>query len=484
MSVKDQDFIMQFVQAYNNFNSVHTINTALKDLNMNPRFEDRDTVEKMVSNPKNYEKELRELSQYLMNTIMPLKRLRSYYANILEFDYTIIPIVEEKVMKSTAFKKAEKRVYDWLDALNPKKAYKKLINGAITEDAKYYYKRESQNGIALQEMPSDYCKIVYEDELSYRYAFNMNYFLKSGVSLDGFAPEFIQYYQRIFIENSKVDKYNPNWIELDPDKAFILKFDMFQAGITPPMIGLFVDSVEIDTYRNLKATKTALDAYKLLVGSIPRHKESKTGNKKNDFALTSKMAAEFSGLIKNSMPDGMDFKATPFEDVKLFEFGQSQNQSDISDVALKNLINNSGSSQIMSINKPVQSTVKSSQKVDESFVKHLYLQAEDFINHQLLKISPKYIFKIKFEGTIFDREEREKSAKEWATYGIITDKIGASMGYTPREFDKAIAYMKARGYPDKLIPLKSSHQINGDVGRPEASDNEISDNGAIAKEGE
>jgi hypothetical protein len=358
------------------------------------------------------------------------------------------------------------------------------MNGAITEDAKYYYKRESENGIALQEMPSDYCKIVYEDEVSYRYAFNMNYFLKSGVNLDGFAPEFGLYYQKIFIDNKAPDRYNPNWVELDPDKAFVFKFDMFQAGITPPMIGLFIDAVEIDTYRTLKATKTALDAYKLLVGSIPRHKESKSGNKKNDFALTSTMAAEFSNLIRNTLPEGMDFKATPFEDVKLFEFGQSQNQADISDVALRNLINNSGSSQIMSINKPMQSTVNSAQKVDESFVSHLYLQAEDFINYQLSKVSSKYKFRIKFEGTIFDREEREKSAKEWATYGIITDKIGASMGYTPREFDRAIAYMRSRNYPEKLVPLVSTHQTNGNEGgRPEAG-SDISDNGAVAKERE
>lgn len=485
----NRDYIKEFAMAYNSsymdMISPHTLNDVLKDINMNPVFKNRDTVEEMVANPKKYEKNLRELSQYLENVLMPIKRFMDYYSKILEFDYTLIPVNSDlKTMRDSAFKKAEKRVYDWLDSLNPKKTFKRLVKGSLVEDAKFYYLRESENGIALQEMPSDYCLITYEDELSYRYSFNMNYFLKSGVDLDGFAPEFRKYYNEIFYDVKNVSPYNPNWVELDPDKAFVFKFDMLKAGLTPPLVGLFVDGIEISTYRNLKKAKTALEAYKLIVGRIPMHKDNSSGNKKNNFSMTADKAAAFSNYANKGLADGVKFMSLPFEDLKMFEFGVGANNEDISDNALKNFINNSGSSQIMSIDKPTQSTVKTSQKVDESFVSHLYYQAEDFINYQLKLISPKYIFRVKFEGTIFDREERKNTAKEWASLGIITDKIGASMGYNPREFDQALLYMRSRGYPEKFEPIQSAYQSSdkGKNGRPEKSDGEISDNGAKAKD--
>lgn len=485
----EKQFVEKFVNSYfsflgNDHVTAQLKNKIIKDMNMNPLFKDRDTVEKMIASPKDYEQPLRQVSQHLQNVVMPIKRLIAYYASILEWDYTIIPIEDFKTMKTTAFKKAETRVYDWLDALKPKKSFKRLLKGALVEDAKFYYYRESNNGVSLQEMPSDYCMITYEDEFSYRYAFDMNYFLKSGVDIDGFAPEFRQYYNEVFITDEQAKYRRNNWIELNPEKAFVFKFDMLRAGLTPPLIGLFVDATEIDTYRNLQKSKTALEAYKLIMGTIPRHKDNKSGNKKDDLALSAEMSAKFAGIIKNSMPEGVDFKVTPFDEHQVFEFESQANKADVSGNALKNLINNSGSSQIMSMEKPSQSTVKTAEKIDESFVKDMYLQAEDFVNFYLQRIiSPKYKFRIKFEGTIFDKESREESAKNWAALGIITDKIGASMGLNPREFDKMLEYMKSRGYPDKFEPIESAYQSGkGDNGRPQKSDSDISDSGATSKD--
>ena len=55
----------------------------LKDINMNPMYQDYETVETLISDPKNHEKELRELAQYLNNTTMAIKRLIDYYTKIL-----------------------------------------------------------------------------------------------------------------------------------------------------------------------------------------------------------------------------------------------------------------------------------------------------------------------------------------------------------------------------------------------------------------
>lgn len=497
LTEKEKDYVMQFAKELNGFMMNPYVfnpflqNQIIKDLNMNPFYQDRDKVEEMVSNPRANELGLRRLAQYLENTIMPLKRIMDYYSKILTWDYIIIPtLADEKDLRGSAFKKAENRIYDFLDAFNPKKAMTDVMKGCVLEDGKFYYLRQSAEGVALQELPSDYCMITHKTELGYKFAFNMSYFLRAGVDFDNFAPEFREWYAEVvgYDKNRKYDDLKVEmkdgkyfyWKTLPEDKAWVFKFDPVHAGLTPPLLGLFIDSVEVDTYRKLQKAKTALEAYKLIIGTVPRHKDNKTGNAKDDFALQAATVAKFAAMLKGSMPEGVDFKVTPFESIQAFDFPNSQNKNDISGRALKNLLNNSGSSQVMSINeKPNASAIKAGQTIDASFVEHLYLQAEIFVNYQLKLIAPKYGFKIKFEGTIFDKEERTKQAKEWAAMGIITDKIGASMGLTPREFDKAINYFVSRGYPDKLKPLQSSFNSNTakENGRPNKDVEDLSDGG-------
>lgn len=66
--------------------------------------------------------------------------------------------------------------------------------------------------------------------------------------------------------------------------------------------------------------------------------------------------------------------------------------------------------------------------VTSEIVKSVYPQFANYCEYQINKSTKKYKFKIKFVGTIFDREERRKAANEDMERGIITPAIFSSRG--------------------------------------------------------
>lgn len=457
-------------------------NQILKDINMNPNGSDRDNAEEMVKNPRGNEAGLRRLSQYLENTVMPLRRLYSYYARMLEWDYQILPqgSIDEDEFVTSKFKNDINACYDWIEGFNPKKMCSEMMSGAIAEDGKFFYLRESSNGFTLQEMPSEWCLITHKNDIGYQYAFNMTYFMRTGINLDDYAPEFRDYYNNFMCLQTSPTKVNLErdglrveykngtyfyWQELSPEKAFVFKFDPLHAGLTPPLIGLFVDATEVDTYRNLQKTKTKLETYRLVVATLPRHKTVSGqggGNVKDDFAIQAKTAAQFAQIIKSSLPEGVDFKVTPFESVQAIDFPYAENKADIAGRALKNFLNSSGSSQTLTTNeRPNEASVEIGAKIDAAFVSHMYRQMEAFINYQFELATKKYKMVIRFEGTFFDRKERNDRAKLMAEIGVITPLLASSLGYNMRELRNVILLSHAMGFPEILIPVLTSSTQSG-----------------------
>ena len=413
----------------------------------------------------------------------------------------LIPQVEESEMSSSAYKKAENKAYDFLEKMSIKKIFTEMMLGAVLEDTKFYYLRESMNGLTFQELPTDYCLITSKNEIGYEFAFNMTYFFQPGTRLDQYPPEFTQYYIEMMGYDRKKGDIRTNdvivetkngqwsyWRQLDPKKAFTFKFNNVVAGLTPPLMGLFLDAVNIDQFRKLYKTKTTLDAYKLLIGTVPRNKENKSGNKADDFAITASTVAKFATLIKNSLPDGVDFKVTPFDNIEAFKFDNQDEKSNLTGTALKSFYNNSGSSQTFTINdKPNASSSQSGQKIDEVFVSHMYSQAEMIIDLLLNNhICSKHRFSVKLRGTIFDKKERQEDANQLASIGVVSmDLIASARGLNARQLERLIAKSHARGFPEKLIPIQSAFHSSGEEGekgRPKEDVENLSDAGELDRD--
>src|SRR5690606_31098133 len=111
-------------------------------------------------------------------------------------------------------------------------------------------------------------------------------------------------------------------------------------------------------------------------------------------------------------------------------------------------------------------------------------QFEDFCTYHVNRLTRKYKFKIKFEGTIFDREDRQKHALELAQNGIITPKIASAEGMSIKDLDAGMLLMKWLGFVDKLTPIKTSYTLSKEDtkgGRPAKKDNDLTDSGEISR---
>jgi hypothetical protein len=490
-------YVENFAKSFiNTVLTPYTLNEYLKNLNMNPSVPTRDNIETMISDPKNNEQNLIRLSQYYYNTQTPYKRLVHYYGKLLSFDYTIYPInAEEKDMKKDTYKKDLDRVYSWFDRFKVKKEFKKALSKTVLEDVYFTYLRESNAGLTLQEMPVDYSKITTWSEYGYLYDFDLTYFQNSGVNIDGFAPEFKNYFNQM-LDIKKNNKYYPDikpetrngrwvyWQQIPIDKGWVFKFNNIYAGIIPPLIGLFLDNIDIDTYKKLQLTKTSLEASMLLFGLIPRHKDgsNRSGNSKDDFALSAENAGQFMSLIRGNLPDGVKFNAVPFEDIQSVNFPNTQNRNDIVGRAMQQYYYNSGTSQFLfASDKANAVTSKASIKVDEEFIRDSYYQYESFVNYHLSKITNRYKFVCKFEGTMFDQDERFERANKYAENGMALPELGSAIGLEPKEFQTKLAMMRSMDFVDKLKVLQTSYTISksqqDDKGRPSKKIDDLDDEG-------
>ena len=287
------------------------------------------------------------------------------------------------------------------------------------------------------------------------------------------------------------------WQQVKPEKAWCFKFhDMF-AGNIPPFLGVFLDFYDIPTFKEISKAKSELEAYKLIIGEIPRLSDGKSGNSKDNFAINTTTLNAFMQIVKSSMLNKyVDFKALPLEDIAIYDFDKSPEKTDMVTKGLNNIFTQAAiDKSAFNTDKPNIATLKLSKLVDEAFIKRVYSQFSDFCTYHVNLKTKKYRFKIEFEGTIHDAEERKKEAKENMSLGLFTPKLASSMGMTLKEMKSGMALMKWLGYPDNLTPALTSFTLSGkdvekkksdgsdDVGgRPTKSNEEIGDAGAITRD--
>jgi hypothetical protein len=499
----DSKYFQEFIQTFASVNNMGYLlnpliaNQYLKTLNMNPHYQNRDRVEKMVFNPNDNELGLRRVSEHLYNTQLPYKRLIHYYVDQLTFDWYPIPtnIENDKDFKKDTFKKDYKRMFEWFDKFDVKKEFKKIALGMMLEDAKFTYLRESEYGLTLQELPSDYSIIDANSQLGYLYSFNLNYFSQIGADINGFDPDFRKFYAQM-TDMKQNNTYYPNirsemrngqwayWQQINPNKGWVFKFHDNYASLIPPFLGLFMDAVDFDTIRKLQDEKTALDTYKMIFGTIPRHKDgsNKSGNSKDDFAIDPKTLSSYMKLVKASLPDGIDFKAAPLENVQLLEF-DGHTEENIVGNSLKNFYSKSGAEKaLFGSDKPNASTMKASIQNDGDFVRKIYNQFNTFCTYHINKITQKYKFKIIFEGTTYDQEERRKKALEEWQNGLLTPRLPASMGMSIRDLNNSIGLMQSLGFPENLKPIQSSFTLSKDSAKNDKAGRPASDNVSESKD--
>lgn len=473
-------------------------NQWLKNVNMNPLGINRNELLKILNNPKEYEQALRRISQHLYMVQLVYKRMVHYLSDILTFDYYMVPVnAESEDMSKPTFKSDYKKASGWFDRFKVKSEFRKAILKMTLEDGYFTYLREDSDGdMFFQELPIDWCMIDNTWKYGYLFSFDMTYFQQvGGGSLDGYPKEFINMYNTTVKAQNNQDEFCPElrpelrngkwayWYELKPEKAWVFKFHDIFAGLIPPFLGVFLDLVHIPELKDLLNAKSELEAYKIIMGTVPMIKDGKTGSQKDNFAISADSLGKFTQLVKNSFRNKyVDFKAVPLEDLELFTFDDKVNKNDPVSKALNNISSQAGIDKAMfNTEHPSVATINLSKLVDAEFLTRLYSQFANFCTYHINKTTRKYKFKVVMEGTIFDKEDRIKKYMDYADKGIVLlPQLASAIGMNTKDMLNSMALTKSMGFMDKLEIMPTAYTRSSEEsssGRPQKADDELGESG-------
>lgn len=499
------DFINTWGRSYSNNPFIQ--NSRLKQLKSIAQRYTREQLESMLADPSNNELSLRKASHYFYNTIAPLMKLTNMYSDILTYrTYANVSKIndEKKILEEWA------SVDKWIRTINPQKTFREATLQLLIEGKRFYYIREDVDGVfALQPLPSDYCQIVHKTEDTWQIAFNMMYFMKAGVSVDWFAPEFKDYVAEFygFYDRDKkkitdisnlpkdVQAYTENrnwyfWKTLDINKGVCFGFDNSEPEVVPVMSQMFLDASELTTYKLLEQELLSIPLRQIMTASVPFQKENKSGTYSNDTAIDPDLINLYQSIIQSILPQSVDFVAAPLEDFKIHTFDSVATRDSIVGNAISNFYSQSGISGLVSTtDKPNIAMVKTTRIVEAAFIDKVYAQFKCLMNALLKTKGYKNEFFIVIEGDRFSDEEGIKQADK--------DLASGHMGILPKwlsyrnidrsTYDATTKAVSLSGIYDYLRPTTSAFQQSASDstsknGRPSKNPEDMAD-GASAESG-
>lgn len=499
----DISYCTEFLKAYNTQSysgqnymlSPQLLNATLKNINMDGYDFSTEQIRKMVMSPHHFEQELRKLSFFYYNAISIYKRTIEYKSIVLDFDWEPIPYlpdgkqISQSDAKSNAFKRDYAEMSKFFNSFDVKQEFSKVLFNILLYDTYYTSTRTYDNHIYLQELPSSHCMIDANSYLGYLFSFDLSYFMNSGVDINGYSSALRKKYSEVL--KLKKSSYNPNlpqrngswvyWLQMHPDDAWVFKFNNNFAGSVPPLLDMLIDYSKIDKFKELEEVKKQLEAYKVIFATVPRLTNNKSGNKTDDFAISSTELGKFVATVKDKLEKGIDFKAAPLEDFKAFDFSPSASEANLLETELNNMLKQSATSDAILTGGSSVSSNNIYKLVTSEIVKSVYPQFENYCEYQINKRTKKFKFKIKFVGTIFDREDRRKAANEDMERGIITPAIFSSRGIQMTDATNTLNMMYGLNFPEIFKPVKTASTMSSDEkdssGRKKLNDSDLSDSG-------
>lgn len=104
---------------------------------------------------------LRAISNYFYRTNGIYQKVVDYYATMYRFDWYIVPDILDDTIKEEKVLKEFVKILDYLDNSYIKKLCSDIALKVIRDGAYFGYIIPSENGLILQELPIDYCRVRY-----------------------------------------------------------------------------------------------------------------------------------------------------------------------------------------------------------------------------------------------------------------------------------------------------------------------------------
>jgi hypothetical protein len=423
----------------------------------------KDDITTYLSNPYTYEKQLRRAVTYMYGASPHFRRLIQYFVGLSDLSYVIEPYkIDPKKANVKTVNSNYRKVLNIMSSMDIKTQFPKILTVCLREDTFYGTMWVSDDSIIIQQLPSEYCTISSVEGNVLNVSFDFSYF-DSHSTISLFPKEFARKYE--LYRQNRIKK----WIELDSPTSFAIKCntDILDYSI-PPFAGILREIYDIEDYRQLKLSKTALENYAMVCMKLPM-------NDDGEWSLDYHKAKDFWYNLDSVLPDEVGSILSPMEINKInFEHSNTGDTDTIAD-AEQNLFTAAGVSSLLFNNeKASANALLLSIKADQSITYGIVKSIGAVINRFLQAQSYGKNFKINFlDVSPYNRKEVGDAYLKAASYGIPTiSYYCASQGLDQSELD-SMSFLEGHVLclQDLFRPIQSSSQMNSsDLERKGATD--------------
>ena len=444
----------------------------------------KDEIQRYLSDPYRYEKQLRRAVQYIYGASPHFRRLIQYFVGLSDLSYIVEPYrIDPRKANPKTINNNYRKVLNMLSSMNIKTQLPKILTVCLREDVFYGTLWVSSDSITIQQLPSDYCAITSIEGNVPNVTFDFSYFDPRQDLLDNYPPEFRRKYE-IYRHNIL-----SRWIELDSPTSFAIKCnaDILDYAI-PPFAGLLREIYELEDYAQLKLSKEALENYAMIAMKLPLED--------GDWGIDLDKAKDFWQNLDAVLPEEVGSVLTPMDLDKIsFEKSNTGDIDTVSD-AEQHLFTAAGVSSLLFNNeKASANALLLSIKADQNITYGIVKSIGDAINRFIQDQSYGKNFKVNFlDVSVFNRKEVGDAYLKAAERGLPTiSAYAASQGIGQAELDSmSFLEVSVLGLQKMFVPIQSSSQMssealnnvtsNGEAGRPMVDDSELTDSGEQSRE--
>lgn len=440
---------------------------------------DSKQVATFLQNPAKFEKQLRQLSNYLYNVNAQYKMLIRHMATMPIYAYDLHLVGSVDSYAPDKLQKALFKTSQYIDKLNLRHEMSKVLKIAFKEDAFYGYEHESKDSYFIQKLDADYCRTSSIEDGVLNYAFDFSYFDRYKDDLPLYPVEFQEKYQ-VYAATRNAN----SWIEIDSNKMFYIKINEELPYCLPPFNTVFESVFDLDEYKKIKKAKAKMDNFLLLVQKIPMGKDAK---EINNFLLDLTWANKFHENTSQNLPDGVGLTTSPME-FEAISLDKKQNSADSVNEAIREVFTDAGISQyLFNTDKSSSAGISKSVQSDEQIIFDVLRQIERWLNRKLKKQTGVIKYQVEFlDVTRFSKKEELELTLKAASLGSPNImRMGAMQGMSPNQlYNKAVIENQILDLHNIIKPLQSSHTQSdkGEAGSPIKSDGQISDSGEINRD--
>ena len=471
---------------------LQTLDDAIMELGVlkkiNPTLADKQNVLRAINN---YDlKTMREISLFFYRTSGIYSRIVRYMAFMYRYDSFLTPYINDSNMNTDKVLKSFHKGLQILDDFRIKKTLGEIALKVVIQGCYYGYKVDTKKGIALQELPVDYCRSRFKKGNKPVIEFNMRFFDEKFSDIETrirvlkmFPPEFSKAYVLY-----KKNKLKPmfmgdmsGWYMLDPELT--VKFTV-NGEDYPPFIAVVPLILDLDNAQDLDRKKTMQKLCKIIIQKLPLDK-----NGDLIFDIEEGQQIHNNAVQMVSRAIGTDVLTT-FADVDVADLAEDGSvQNDDLERVERQIYNEAGVSQLQ-FNSDGNIALNNSILNDEATMYNMLLQFEDFLNELLDPINTnrnKVEFKVQLlTTTIYNYKELSKLYKEQTQLGYSKMLPQIALGQSQSSilatafFENDILDLLHVFIPPLMSSTMNAEVLNGNTKNSNSSNQSSSNNKEVS----